>query len=183
MHNSATDWRWARLQSKTPQARKQALLTTLSSSSRCESAAEHDTAEQYSKTGRTKLQNDLRRSDRSWNTCQDCLMIPSLWNRGGITGNRAKVLLKGHLSIKRYPKYNKVSRLLQHSSIYSQWGQLRMNCAWPGDYYSLSLTSIQFHPNSSHHTLTLFRSRSIDSETANLSPADGTTATRVKSSA
>ena len=65
MHNSAIDRRWARLQSKTPPARKPALLTTLSSSLRCESAAEQHTAEQYSKTGRTKLQKDLRRSDRS----------------------------------------------------------------------------------------------------------------------
>ena len=33
------------------------------------------------------------------------------------TGNRAKVLLKGHLTIKHYPQYKKVSRLIQHSSI------------------------------------------------------------------
>ena len=79
MHNSSTDRRWARLHSKTPPARKPALLTTLSSSLRCESAAEHHTAEQYYKTGRTKIQKDLTRSDRSWNTCQDFLMIPSLW--------------------------------------------------------------------------------------------------------
>ena len=65
MHNSATDRRWVRLQSKTPPASKPALLTTLSSSLRCESAAEHYTAYKYSKTGRTKLQKDLRRSDRS----------------------------------------------------------------------------------------------------------------------
>ena len=47
MHNSATDRRWARLHSKTPPAKKTALLTTLFSSLRCESAAEHHTAEQY----------------------------------------------------------------------------------------------------------------------------------------
>ena len=35
MRNSATDRRWARLQSKTPPARKPALLTTLSSNLRC----------------------------------------------------------------------------------------------------------------------------------------------------
>ena len=63
MHNSATDRRWTRLQSKTPPARKPALLTTLSSSLRCESAAEHHTAEQYSKTGRTKLL--LRTKDKA----------------------------------------------------------------------------------------------------------------------
>ena len=49
-----------------------ALLTTLPSSLRCQS---HTSAEQYSKTRRTKLQEDIRRSDRSWNTCQDFLMI------------------------------------------------------------------------------------------------------------
>ena len=75
MHNSATDRRWARLQSKTVPARKLALLTTLSGNLRCEPVAEHHTAEQYSKTGITKLKKDLRRSDRSWNTCQDFLII------------------------------------------------------------------------------------------------------------
>ena len=73
IHNSATYRRWARFHSKTPPARKPALLIT------CESAAAHHTAEQYSKTGRTKLQKDLRKSDRSWNTYQDFLMIPSFW--------------------------------------------------------------------------------------------------------
>ena len=52
--------------------------TTLSSSLRCELAVEHNTAEQYFKTDRTKLQKDLRRCYRSWNTCQDFLIIPSL---------------------------------------------------------------------------------------------------------
>ena len=79
MNNSATDRRWARLQSKTPPARKPALLTTPSRSLSCESAAEHHIDEQYSKTRQIKLQKDLRRNDRSWNTCQDFLMIPSLW--------------------------------------------------------------------------------------------------------
>ena len=59
MHNSATDRRWARLHSKTPPAPKPALLTTLSSSLMCESAAEHHTAAQYSKTSRTKPRPSL----------------------------------------------------------------------------------------------------------------------------
>ena len=79
MYNTATDRWWAWLHSKTSQAKKTALQTGLSSSLRCESAAEHHTSEQYSTPGRTKLQKDLRRSDRSWNTCQDFLMIPNLW--------------------------------------------------------------------------------------------------------
>ena len=43
------------------------------------------------------------------------------------SGNRAKVLLKGHLSIKRLHQYNKISRLLQYSSIQNQWGCLKKN--------------------------------------------------------
>ena len=78
MHNYATYRWWARLQSKTRPARKPALLTTLSSSLRCESAAEHHTAEQCSKTRKTKQQKNLRRSNRSWNTWKDFLMIPNL---------------------------------------------------------------------------------------------------------
>ena len=116
IHNSAADRRWAGFQSKTPLAGKPALLTTLSRSLSCDSTAEHCTAEQYYKPGRTKLQKDLRRSDRSWNTCQDFLIIKSLWAAAS-TVNRAEALLKGHLSIKGYPQYNKVSRLHQHSSI------------------------------------------------------------------
>ena len=98
-HNSDTDRRWARLH-LTPPARKQALLTTQSSSLRCESAAEHHIAEQYSKTGRTKLQKDLRRSDRSCNTCQDFLMIPSLWAAALETERRrfSKVILASNVT-------------------------------------------------------------------------------------
>ena len=65
MHNSAKDRRWALFHSKIPTAEKTAFLTSLSSSLRCESAAEHHTTELCSKTGRTKLQKNLRRSDRS----------------------------------------------------------------------------------------------------------------------
>ena len=51
---------------------------TRSSSLRCVSAAEQHTAEQYSKTGKTKLQKHLMMSNLSWNTRQDFLKIPSL---------------------------------------------------------------------------------------------------------
>ena len=80
-----------------------ALPTTLSCSFRCESAAEHHTAEQCSKTGRTKLQKDLKKSDRSWNTWQDILMIPSLFACS--TGNRVrashKVILTSNVTSTR----------------------------------------------------------------------------------
>ena len=68
IHNTAIDWRWERLQLSTPPAKKQAPLTTRSSSLRCVSAAEHHTAEQYSKTGKTKPKTHLPMSNLSWNT-------------------------------------------------------------------------------------------------------------------
>ena len=74
-----TDRRWAMSHSNTPPVRNRAPLTTRSSSLRCVSAAEHHTAEHYSKTGRTKQRKLLPRSDLSWNTRQDFLKIPSLW--------------------------------------------------------------------------------------------------------
>ena len=44
MHSTATDRQWARLHSKTPPAKKtELIMTTLSSSSRCESAADSTT--------------------------------------------------------------------------------------------------------------------------------------------
>ena len=57
--------------SNTPPVRNRAPLTARSSSLRCVSAAEHQTAEQYSKTGRTKPRKHPPRSALSWNTHQD----------------------------------------------------------------------------------------------------------------
>ena len=48
-----------------------------SSGLRCVLAAEHQTAEQSSKTGKTKPLKHLPRSSLSWNTCQDFLKIPT----------------------------------------------------------------------------------------------------------
>ena len=48
--------------SNTPPVRNRAPLTARSSSLRCVSAVEHQTAEQYSKTGRTKPQRHLPRT-------------------------------------------------------------------------------------------------------------------------
>ena len=78
IHSTATDRRWERLQLSTPAAKNQAPLTTRSSSLRCVSAAEHHTAEQYSKIGKTKPTKHLPMSNLSWNTRQDFLKIPSL---------------------------------------------------------------------------------------------------------
>ena len=59
--------------------KKLAPLTTRSSSSRCVSAAEHHTAEQQSKTCRTKPIKHLPRSNLSSNIRQNFFKIPSLW--------------------------------------------------------------------------------------------------------
>ena len=115
MNNSATDRRWARLQSKTPPARKPALLTIPSRSLRCESAAQHHSAEQYSKTRQDKAP---KRSQKERPIIKYLLWLShDTRPLSCSTGKRANVLLKGHLSIKRYLQYNKVSRLLQHSSM------------------------------------------------------------------
>ena len=63
------------------------------------------------------------------------------------SGNRVKMLLKSHLGIKCYSQYNKVIRLLQHSSANSWCMWLGIHCALPGDYHSLSLICMEFHPS------------------------------------
>ena len=61
----------------TPPVRNRAPLTARSSSLRCVSAAEHQTAEQFSKNGRIKPRKHLPRSDQSKNTNQDFHKIPN----------------------------------------------------------------------------------------------------------
>ena len=100
IHWTATDRRWAMSHSTTPLVRNRAPLTARSSSFRCVSAAEHHTAEQYSnKTVRTKPQNHLSISDPSWNTRQDYLKIPSLWEAALETERRcfSKVSLESNV--------------------------------------------------------------------------------------
>ena len=118
-------------------------MTTRSSSFRCVSAAEHHTTEQDSKTGQTKIRKHLARSNLSLNTRQDLLKIPSFWDAAMETERRC--FSNVHLGIKCLSQYNKVVRLLQHSSANSSCGRLGMHCAWLGDHESLSLTRIQFH--------------------------------------
>ena len=150
LHNSATDRRWARLHSKTPPARKPALLTTQSSSLGCESAAEHHTAEQHSKTGRTKLQKDLRTSDRSWNTCQDFLMIPSL--RAAVLETERRCFSNVIVATNVTPNITRSAD--SFSTVPSRVNGV--NWGWKVcdlETHSLSLTRIQFHsPQVTAHT-------------------------------
>ena len=89
-------------QSSTPPAKKQAPLTTRSSSLRCVSAAEHHTADQYSKIVRTKPRKHPPRSNLSWNTRHYFLKIPSLWEAALETGLRwfSKVVLESNVTPK-----------------------------------------------------------------------------------
>ena len=100
MHNTATDRWWAMLHSEKTPAKKPALLTTFSSSLRCESA-EHHTAEQYYQDRQNKAP-ELSQMERPI-----MKYLPGLSHDtkplSCCTGNRAKVLLKGHLNIKRHP--------------------------------------------------------------------------------
>ena len=111
IHNTTADRRCARSHSNTPPVKKLAPLTTRSSSLKCVSAAEHHTAEQCYKMGRTKPLKHLPRSSLSWNSCQDFLKIPS-HSEAALETER-----KCHSKfIKCHSQYNKVIRLLQHSS-------------------------------------------------------------------
>ena len=81
--------------------RKQAPLTTRSSDLRCVSAAEHYTSEQYPKTDRTKPWKHLPINDLSWNTHQDFLKIPSLWEASLETQQRyfSKIILESNVTL------------------------------------------------------------------------------------
>ena len=181
MHNTATDRRWARLHFKTPQAKKSVILTTLSSSLRHESAAEHHTAEQYSKTGRTMFQNDLRRGDRSWNTCQEFLVIPILWAVALDTERRcfSEVILASNVTTNMTRSAGSFSAVPPRVNGVN-WGWTVLD---QETFIVLVLLAFIFITQRLHHTLTLFRSRFIDSVTATLSAGVGTTATKVESSA
>ena len=129
--------------SHTPPVRKRAPFTARFISLRCVSSAEHHTAEQYCKTGRTKPRHHLPRSDLSWNTRQVSsryqVIEKLLWKLSEYAFQR-------HLQIKCHSQYIKVIRLLQYSSAkWLIWWWLGMHWAWPGDYYSLGVTRIQFH--------------------------------------
>ena len=94
-------------------SQKPAPQTARSSSLRYVSAAEHQTAEKYSKTGRTKPRKHLPASDLSWKTHQDFLKIQVfeklLWKPSEDTSQRS-------FGMKCHSQYDKVIRLLQYSS-------------------------------------------------------------------
>ena len=153
------------------QLKKTASPATLSGSLRCESAAEHHTAEQYYKTDRTKLQKDLRRSDRSWNTCQDFLMIPSPWAAALETERRcfSKVILASNVTpnmIRSTDSFSTVPSRVNRDN----WGWTVRDLE---TIIVLVLLAFSFIPHRSFHTHSLFGSRFIGTVTAALPAGDG----------
>ena len=102
-------------------------------------AAEHHTAEKYLEDQHDKA---LKRFWKEWP------IMKYLWGFSHTKPLSCSLKhLKGssqrHLGNKRHPQYNKVSRLLEHHYIKSQWCWLGTNCASSGDHHSP--THIQFH--------------------------------------
>ena len=154
-------------------------LTTRSSSQRW--AAEHQTAEQYSKTGKTKHIKHVPRSNLSWNTCQDFLKIPSHWEAALETGWRcfSKVILESNVPPNITRSSDSFSTVLPIVNA-GDWECIVRDLE---TIIVLALVAFNFIPQRSHHSLTFMRSRLRDSATATLRPGDGTTAIKVESSA
>ena len=157
MHNAATYRQWVMLHSNTPPVKRGHVSSPSPSTT-----PEHQTAEQYSETGRTNPGKYLPRSNLSWNIRQDILEIPSLWEAALET---EKIHLKGDIGIKCHSQYIKVIRLLHHSSANSYWGN------WECIVHDLETiivsVSLEFNfiSQKSLHSRTLPRSRFRDSAT------------------
>ena len=82
-------------------------------------------------------------SNLSWNTRQDFLKIPSLWEAALETERRcfSNVNLESNVTLNISRSSDSFSTV--PSMVNGGW--LGMHCAWPGDYHSLGLTRIQFH--------------------------------------
>ena len=135
-------------------------LTAWSSSLRCVTAAEQRTAEQYSKTGRTKLRKHLPRSDLSWNTRQDFFKIASLWEAALETERRcySKVILESNVT-------PNITRLSDSFSTVPP----TVN----GGYWGCIVRDLDFITQRSHRSLTLPRSQIRNSASVTLTPAWG----------
>ena len=142
--------------STTPPLRKRAPLTTRSSSLRCVSAAEHHTAEQYSKTVTTKPRKHLPRSDLSWNTRQDFLKTPMRYVAALEIERRcfSKVIMESNVT----PNISRSSDFFSTvppSVNMGDWGCIVLDL----ETIVLVLLAFNLIPQRSHHSLTLSRSR------------------------
>ena len=127
---------------------------------RCVSATEHQTAEQHSKTGRTKHRKHLASSDLSWNTSKDFLKIPSLWEAALETERRcfSMVIFESNVTPKitrSSDSFSTVPPIVNGGD----WGYIVSDLVTIG---VLVLLAFNFIPQRSHHSLTLPRSRTRD---------------------
>ena len=154
--------------SNTPPVKNRAPRTSRSSNQRCVSAAEHQTAEQYSKTGRTKARKYVSRSDLSWNTRQDFLKIPSLREAALETKRRcfSKVSLESDVTpniTRSLDSFSTVPPIVNGGD----WGYIVRDLETIIVFVLLAFNLI---PQKSYHSLTLMRSRIRDYATVTLAP-------------
>ena len=157
------------LHSNTPQVKEQAALTTRSSSLRHILVAELYTEEQYSKTGKAKPRKHLPRSNLSWNTRKEFFKILSLWEAAQETERRCfpTVFVESNATPRISRSSNSFSTVLLNEG---DWGYI------VGDLETIVvsiLVASNFVPHRSHHTLTLPKSRFMNSATATLTLSDG----------
>ena len=129
---------------------------------RCVSATQHQTAKQYSKTGRKKNLKHLQGAIYHCNTCQDILKIQSLWEAA--------------LETEQW--------CFQNSSWNQMWlplyqCHLTLSTQFQNTHTIIVLLTFNIIPQRSHHSLSLPRSWYRYSATATLTPGDGTTAIKV----
>ena len=160
--------------------KKLAPLTTRSSTLRCVSADEHYTAEQHSKTGRTKPRSIFqeaiypgilaRTSTRYLKPLRSC------------SGNQVKMFLKSHLGIECHSQYNKVvTDTFNTIPPIVNAGDCGCIVRDLETIIVLFFLAFNFISQRSHHSLTLTRSRLRDSVTVTLTPGDGTIVIKVES--
>ena len=137
------------------------------------------TLDTSTQTGRIKPRNHLSRSDLSWNTRQDFLKIPCLWETALETKRRyfSNVILESNVT----PNITRSSDYFCTVLPIVNGGDL--GCIVRDLETNIVLVLLAFNKISerSHHPLTLPRSRIRDSATVTLTPGDGTTSIKVES--
>ena len=181
MHTTTSDRRCAMLYSNTTPVKILTLVNTQSSSLMYVSAAEHHTAEKYSKEGTTKPPKHLTRSNLSLNTQQDFLRIINLWEAAQEIERRcfSKVALESNVTpnmARSSDSFNTVLPIVNGGAT----GCIVLDL---GTIIAFVLLAFNFIPNTSHHSRKYLAEVTIQGLCNYHSPGDGTTAIKVESSA
>ena len=155
--------------SNTPPVRNRAPLTARSSSLRYVSAAEHQTAEQYSKTGRTKPRKHS----------QEAIYHGTLTRTSSRYQVFEKLLWKPSEDASQRSSLNQMSlrKITRSSDSYSTVPPIVNGGDWGCIVHDLEtiivlvLLAFNFIPQRSHHSQTLPRPQIRDSATATLKPS------------